>query len=319
MPAATRSKTRSSLLVPDVLTHTFSFLGLEDRLSVRLSSREFKSLCPSPWRLLGDVLEIANLFDVCTYCNAKLSLGSEELKPDDGFNLARREVAKCDCKDEDWPWLGTAEEATIDAADETKTAFIRSDPRRHPEYVSLSKIVRKRSYVTLDDWINSGPFALKSSRTPEAERLRRLIDFSRRCVARLHHFHDFSIRKKLAMAEGSWSWINRDGCLPAGKCAYQIMNELASLNVAADELFQTSKEIADLKRNGSGCHIYHYRNDCYRQWANQYNHGLIEISTSSGSSLWRSIFFTHRVLLKMRWKQVSSEKLLARQSTFPIC
>lgn len=54
-------------LCEDVITFLLSFLGLPDRLSCRLTSKEFRALCPSPWRLLGDDIERFNNFNVCDW------------------------------------------------------------------------------------------------------------------------------------------------------------------------------------------------------------------------------------------------------------
>ena len=303
----THSIEHNLILINDVVTQSFSFLGIEDRLSTRLTSRQFQKCTPSPWRLLGDVLEIANLFDVCGECNAKLSLGSIELQPDDGFNRARRNVHKCKCgKDEParswrrpWTWQGTAAEAALNAADETETAFFRSDPRRRPEYIALQKDVRNRSYVTLDDWITTGPFSAPALRTPEAERLRRLMDFSQRSVTRLSHHHEHEIRKKLRQEANSWFWpVDDDEDPPLRMCEYQIIHELASLKVAADELFLSERGLKSLKSEGTCFDICWYGRDMSRQHANMFNSRVIGIYCSWSGPQRECLFFYRQGILE---------------------
>ena len=291
----------------DVLTQSFSFLGVEDRLSVRLTSRQFKECCPSPWRLLGDVLVIANSFDVCGDCNAKLSLGDSEVTPDDGFNLARRKVRLCQCgKNEPqrawnrpWSWQGNEAESLLNAADETKTAFFRSDPRRRPEFVALSQLVQQRSYVTLDDWINTGPFSAESVRSPDAERLRQLMDFSRSSVQRLSHHHGHEIRKKLRQEAGRWFWpIDDEDSPPLRMCEYQILHELASLNVAAEELFLSERGFDRLKNSGWCNGVSWYRTDMSREHANMFNSRVIGIDCSWSGPQRQCLYFYRQGILE---------------------
>ncbi len=57
-------------------------------------------------------------------------------------------------------------------------------------------LVNCRSYELHDatgedrPWIATGPYAPAAERTPEAERLRLLLDFSRAAVHRLVDYHD---------------------------------------------------------------------------------------------------------------------------------
>ena len=173
-----------------------SFLSIPDRLECRKVCREMCAQCPSPWRLAGDILEAVNAFDVCSGCNAKRSFAAGPERPaDPRFNQLRLEALQCECakkdhSDQGWAWRGDAEEAAPARGAEAATAFARSDPRRAPAYGDLMHRVSARSYVTLDggaeNWAATGPFAPAARRTPEAARLRVLLDFTRDAALRLH-------------------------------------------------------------------------------------------------------------------------------------
>ena len=245
-------------LDPDVLTRIMTFLNIPDRLECRLACRELRAQCPSPWRLAGDVLEAVNAFDVCSECTAKRSFAAGPERPDDPrFNELRLEALACDCSAEydmpgcQWAWRGDAEEAALNGTD-VCCSFARSDPRRTPAYADLMRRVSARSYATLDDWLATGPFTRSPS--PEAERLRELLMFSRGAALRLRSHHELNISSSLELEAGSlarWSapYIigEADGTAIVAlevahkeePCAYNIVNDLASLHVATEELLQS--------------------------------------------------------------------------------
>ena len=288
-------------LIPDVITHTMTFLGICDRVTCRLVSREFQNCTPSPWRLAGDVLEGANAFDVSPCCNAKLSFAASPERPlDDAFNEARAIAISClsgsdpeyNCEGKKWLWAGDAEEA---ANTDVEHTFARRDPRRKPAYKSLMDRVSKRSYALLDNWIKTGPFAPPDIRSPEAERLRQLMDFSKAAKERLAQYHEVLMYRALARMPQSvfrWSLPYAHGSPPspayvaafgAGPCAYDFIHDLGSLNVATTELFQMkspdfSMLPVDPRRTLWECEaIYHFGSDCLRD-------GHIEVVAGMGSS-----------------------------------
>ena len=269
-------------LDPDVLTRIMTYLSIPDRLECRQVCRELCAQCPSPWRLAGDVLEAVNAFDVCEGCSAKLSFAAGPERPGDPcFNKLRLAAQECACAEKGyakgWAWRGDAEEAALDASD-AGSAFSRSDPRRKPAYAVLMRSVSARSYATLGNWAATGPWAPPSQRTPEAERLRQLLDFSRAAALRLHDHHEAEMSSSLKLEAGSlarWGGGSSETAIAAvyenlrtkEPCAYNLTFDLASLNVAADELFQSDPQECRW--------IYWFRNDD--------GEGVIRIS--EGSSL----------------------------------
>jgi len=166
--------------------------------------------------------------------------------------------------------------------------FLRTDPRRFPAYASLAQSVRKqRSYFLHDpacSWVRTGPYAPLPTRTPEAQRLRALLDFSCRCVRRLQIWHDLQIRKHLC-GEAFWSALGAGGVCDETAAAvtgqfenlyeeqpraHNVICDLASLNVANNELF-------------SDCTIYHFKDDRIDAAGN------VGVSTSGGSSFWADV------------------------------
>ena len=294
------------VLIPDVITHIFTFLGISDRLSCRLTSREFLSCTPSPWRLAGDVLEGSNSFDVSSCCSAKLSFTASPERPfDDVFNKARAAAIAClsddseynDCKN--WVWAGDAEEA---ANKEVSRAFARRDPRRKPAYKELMTRVSKRSYSILDDWINTGPYSPSAVRTPEADRLRQLLDFSQAAKERLSECHENSMNSALNLERGSLRrWSNGgDGeghnawyehAYEKRPCSHHFIHELASLNIAATELFQKKRPVryihpdkdSKLHRHWECYSVYHFETDYMKA------DGSLGINCGGGSSFSREM------------------------------
>jgi hypothetical protein len=235
---------------PDVLTHIMTFLNIPDRLECRLACRELRAQCPSPWRLAGDLLEAVNAFDVCQGCDAKLSFAAGPERPaDPRFNERRLAALACDYSADDdtpgWAWRGDAEEAALN-----DDSFARSDPRRTPAYADLMRRVSARSYATLDDWLATGPFTRSPS--PEAERLRELLVFSRRAARRLSSHHEAGLSVTLAasvagdMNYSGWFPADDDSALWHARdsfpCAFSAAIELATLKVATEELLQSRKD-----------------------------------------------------------------------------
>jgi hypothetical protein len=293
------------ILIPDVICHILTFLGIGDRVTCRLVSHEFLACTPSPWRLAGDVLEGSNAFDVSSCCNAKLSFVSSPERPhDEAFNKARTDAIAClakreseysDCKE--WLWAGDAAEA---ANTDVSRAFSRRDPRRRPAYTDLMAQVSKRSYSLLDDWINTGPFAPPALRSPEAERLRQLLDFSKAAKERLGKSHERSMNRALDLKPGSlrmWMRPGGDGtghytvyevAYKSRPCAYHFIHELASLHVATSELFQKKRKIRWGKEDVTEEEAWQTRWECYPVYQFgtdcQTRNGHVSVERGGGSS-----------------------------------
>jgi hypothetical protein len=273
------------MLIPDLITLTLSFLSIPDRLSCRLVCRLFVAQTPSPFRLAGDVLELSNAFDICSYCECKNSGG---LRCGDKCRANESGSSAC------WFWQGADEESALDATEveEERVDFLRKDPRRRPEYEDLARAVLARSYMSLP----SPSWASRQHASVELQRFKLMLHFSAAAAQRLADAHLYSIQRMLDMEEGSWNWSctgatdYMDNHEPEpfrseilafnqlyvdlfsnNRCRYNVLRELMSLSVAAEELYADNS-------------VYWYRADSSREIADRWADGHVGILCSSGSS-----------------------------------
>jgi hypothetical protein len=163
--------------------------------------------------------------------------------------------------------------------------------------------VSKRSYALLDNWINTGPFAPADIRSPEAERLRQLLDFSKAAKERVYQHHERAMGRSFSRVPRSlhqWSRPFNTGsgtsetasayCVAydSQPCAYDFIHELVSMNIAATELFQAKRRICwskaivseeESRRTSWQCYpVYQFGTDY------QTASGGVEVEAGGGSS-----------------------------------